>query len=169
MVELISRPEVGAVGAKLLYPDGRIQHAGVTMGIFDNCGHAFKALDGSTTHYFDFSDVVRNVSAVTGACLMTKRDIFWQVGGFDESDFAVAFNDIDLCLKVGQLGYRVIYTPHALLYHYEAHSKTSKDLIPHPEEVARMRAKWARVIERDPFYSPNLTRNDENYSFRTLE
>ena len=169
MVELVERPEVGVVGAKLLYPDRRIQHAGVVMGLYDNCGHAFKALDGEISHYFDFSDVIRNVSAVTGACLMTKRDIFFEAGGFDEVDFAVAFNDVDLCLKIGSLGYRVLYTPHALLYHHEAFSKTSKDLIPHPQEVARMRQKWASVIERDPFYSPNLTRNDEDYSIRKLE
>ena len=126
MVELAVRPEVGAVGAKLLYPDGRIQHAGVIMGLYDNCGHAFKGLDGSTGHYFDFTDVIRNVSAVTGACLMTRSDVFWKVGGFDEIQFAVAFNDIDLCLKIGNQGYRVLYTPHALLHHHEAFSKTSK-------------------------------------------
>ncbi len=168
MVELVERPEVGAVGAKLLYPDGRIQHAGVVMGLFDNCGHAFKSLDGSTSHYFDFSDVIRNVCAVTGACLMAKSQVFWQVGGFDETDFAVAFNDIDLCLKIGAAGHRVLYTPHALLHHYEAFSKTSKDLIPHPLEVARMRSKWGDVIAHDPFYSPNLTRNDEDYSLKRL-
>ena len=167
MLELVMRPEVGAVGARLLYPDGRIQHAGVVMGLFDNCGHAFKGLDGNVSHYFDFSDIVRNVSAVTGACLMTKAEIFWQVAGFDEADFAVAFNDIDLCLKIGSSGYRVLYTPYAALHHYEAFSKTSKDLIPHPEEVARMRFKWEKVIGADPYYNPNLTRNDEDYSLRT--
>ena len=167
MVELAVRPEVGAVGAKLLYPTGGIQHAGVVMGIYDNCGHAFKALDGSVPHYFDFSDVIRNVSAVTGACLMTRADVFWQVGGFDEAQFAVAFNDIDLCLKIGSAGYRVLYTPHAVLYHHEAFSKTSKDLIPHPDEVAAMRSKWSTVIAHDPFYSPNLTRNDEDFTPRT--
>ena len=166
MVELIERPEVGVVGAKLLYPDRRIQHAGVVMGLYDNCGHAFKGLDGDVSHYFDFPDVIRNVSAVTGACLMTKREVFWQAGGFDELDFAVAFNDIDLCLKIGILGYRVLYTPHALLYHHEAFSKTSRDLIPHPREVARMREKWADVIDKDPFYNPNLTRNEEDYSLK---
>lgn len=166
MVELVMRPEVGAVGAKLLYPNGRIQHAGVVMGIYDNCGHAFKGLDGKTSHYFDFSDVIRNVSAVTGACLMTKADIFREVRGFDESEFAVAFNDVDLCLKIGALGYRVLYTPYAVLTHHEAFSKTSKDLVPHPAEVDAMRAKWAKVIGQDPFYSPNLTRNDEDYSLR---
>ena len=167
MVELAVRPEVGAVGAKLLYPDGRIQHAGVVMGIYDNCGHAFKALDGSTSHYFDFTDIIRNVSAVTGACLMTRADVFWKVGGFDETQFAVAFNDIDLCLKIGNEGYRILYTPHALLYHHEAHSKTSKDLVPHPQEVEAMRLKWESVIDADPYYNPNLTRNDEDYSLKT--
>lgn len=169
MVELVMRPEVGAAGAKLLYPNGRIQHAGVVMGIYDNCGHAFKGLDGKTSHYFDFSDVIRNVSAVTGACLMTKADVFREVRGFDESEFAVAFNDVDLCLKIGSLGYRVLYTPYAVLHHHEAFSKTSKDLVPHPAEVDAMRAKWTRVIGNDPFYSPNLTRNDEDYSLRMRE
>lgn len=167
LVELSVRPEVGAVGAKLLFPNGRIQHAGVVMGLYDNCGHAFKALDGSVSHYFDFSDVIRNVSAITGACLMTRSEVFWQTGGFDENDFAVAFNDIDLCLKIGALGLRVLYTPHALLYHHEAFSKTSKDLRPHPEEVTRMRYKWEHLIAADPYYSPNLTRNDEDYSLKT--
>lgn len=167
MLELAMRPEVGAVGAKLLYPDGRIQHGGVVMGLYDNCGHAFKALDGNVRHYFDFSDIIRNVSAVTGACLMTKAEVFWQAEGFDENDFAVAFNDIDLCLKIGALGYRVLYQPHALLHHHEAFSKTSKDLVPHPNEVAAMRVKWEKAIAHDPFYSPNLTRNDEDYSLRT--
>ncbi len=167
MIELALRPEVGAVGAKLLYPNEAIQHAGVVMGLFDNCGHAFKGLAANVGHYFDLSDVVRNVSAVTGACLMTRANVFWQVGGFDESQFAVAFNDIDLCLKMGTCGYRVLYTPYAILYHHESLSKTSRDLIPHPEEVAAMKSKWERVISHDPFYSPNLTRVDEDYSFRT--
>src|SRR5579884_49511 len=167
MLELAMRPEVGAVGAKLLYPDGRIQHGGVVMGLYDNCGHAFKGLDGSVRHYFDFSDIIRNVSAVTGACLMTRAEVFWKAEGFDENDFAVAFNDIDLCLKIGALGYRVLYQPHAVLHHHEAFSKTSKDLVPHPNEVAAMRVKWEKVIANDPFYSPNLTRNDEDYSLRT--
>ncbi len=167
MLELAMRPEVGAVGAKLLYPNGAIQHAGVVMGLFDNCGHAFKGLNGSVGHYFDFSDVIRNVSAVTGACLMARANVFWQVGGFDETQFAVAFNDVDLCLKMGAFGYRVLYAPDAVLYHHESLSKTSKDLIPHPEEVAAMKSKWGKVIAHDPYYSPNLTRVDEDYSLRT--
>ncbi len=167
MVELAVRSEVGCVGAKLLYPEGRIQHAGVVMGLYDNCGHAFKGLDGSISHYFDFPDVIRNVSAVTGACLMTRSEVFWKVGGFNEVEFAVAFNDIDLCLKIGNEGYRVLYTPHALLYHHEAFSKTSRDLVPHPEEVQAMRLRWGNLIAADPYYNPNLTRNDEDYSLKT--
>jgi GT2 family glycosyltransferase len=166
MAEMAIRPEVGAVGAKLLYPDGRIQHAGVVMGLFENCGHAFKGLAGDGQHYFDFPDVIRNVSAVTGACLMTRAAVFREAGGFDEETFAVAFNDIDLCLKIGQKGYRVLYTPHALLYHHEAFSKTPEDIVPHPAEVAAMQQKWKDVIAADPYYSPNLTRTAEDYSFR---
>jgi len=164
MVEMSIRPEVGAVGAKLLYPDGRIQHAGVVMGIFENCGHAFKCLAGDMQHYFDFPDVIRNVSAVTGACLMTRAEVFWEAGGFDETNFAVAFNDIDLCLKIREMGYRIIYTPHALLYHHEAFSKTAKDLVPDSKEVKAMQSKWKAVIEADPYYNPNLTRSTEDYS-----
>ncbi len=107
------------------------------------------------------------MSAVTGACLMTRADVFWQVGGFDQTQFAVAFNDVDLCLKMGVCGYRVLYTPHAVLYHHESFSKSSKDFIPHPAEVAAMKSKWENVISHDPFYSPNLTRVDEDFSLRT--
>jgi O-antigen biosynthesis protein len=167
MLELALRPEAGAVGAKLLYPNGAIQHAGVVMGIYDNCGHAFKGLDGSKPYYFDFTDIIRDVSAVTGACLMARASVFWQAGGFDEDEFAVAFNDVDFCLKLGSLGYQNLYTPHAVLYHHESLSKTSKDLIPHPKEVAAMRVKWGKTIAHDPFYNPNLTRNSEDYSPRT--
>ena len=164
MVELSARPEVGAVGAKLLYPDGTIQHAGVALGIFGNCGHAFKSLPGDAQHYFDFPDVIRNVSAVTGACLMTRLDVFRETGGFDEQNFAVAFNDVDFCLRVREKGYRVIYTPHAQLYHYESFSKTTKDIIPRAKEVQALQSRWKDLIDADPYYSPNLTRTAEDYS-----
>ncbi|MGI8960412.1 MAG: glycosyltransferase [Bryobacteraceae bacterium] len=168
MVELIGRPEVGAVGAKLFFPNGSIQHAGVVMGLFDNCGHAFYSMDAGLPHYFGFTEMIRNVSAVTGACLMTKADVFWNVGGFDEDRLAVAFNDVDLCLKIGASGYRVLFTPFAQLYHHESFSKTQKDLIPHPTEVAIMQSKWREVIAADPYYSPNLTRRKTDYSLPTL-
>ncbi len=167
MVELAARPEVGAVGAKLLYPNGRIQHAGVVMGLYENCGHAFSGLPGGKIHYFGLSDSIRNVSAVTGACLMTRTEVFQEAGGFDAENFAIAFNDVDLCLKIAGRGYRVLFTPYALLYHHEAFSKSSKDFVPHPDEVARMQWKWRGVIECDPYYNVNLSRTRGDYSLRT--
>jgi O-antigen biosynthesis protein len=166
MAELAMRPEVGAIGAKLLYPGGLIQHAGVTMGLAEICGHSFKGLEGKQRHYYDFPDLVRNVSAVTAACVMVRAEVFRLVGGFDEEMFPIAYNDIDLALKIGAAGYRVLYTPHALLYHYEAFSKSDAELHPHPTETIALKTKWKKVIARDPFYNPNLTRHIENWSLR---
>jgi GT2 family glycosyltransferase len=169
MVELAARPQVGAVGAKLLYPDSRIQHAGVTIGLLGICGHGFKGAFDDQRTYFDFPDVIRNVSAVTGACMMTPAKLFWDAGGFDQEDFPVAYQDVDYCLKLHEKGYRVLYTPHAKLYHYEAFSKREEDKDPNPEETTAFQAKWQRYIESDPFYSPNLTRCGEDYSLRKKE
>jgi len=166
MVELGVQPDVGAVGARLLFPDGRIQHAGLVIGLFGVAGHAFKGCFGDERVYFDFPDIIRDVSAVTGACMLVRREVFQQVGGFDEQHFPVAFNDVDLCLKIRRAGYRVLYTPHATLHHYEAVSKAPEDIDPRPEETAAFRAKWQDVIEHDPFYNPNLTRDAEDYSLR---
>jgi GT2 family glycosyltransferase len=166
MVEHAVRPEVGAVGARLLYPDGTIQHAGVVMGIFGTCGHAFKGAFGDQRTYFDFPDVVRDVSALTAACLMMRREVFDRAGGFDPIQFPVAYNDIDLTLSIGKLGYQIVYTPHASLYHFEASSKSPEDLDPRPAETAALRRKWKDVIDRDPFYNPNLSLTAENYSLR---
>jgi len=166
MVELAARPEVGAVGAKLLYPDGMIQHAGVTMGLAEICGHSFKGSRGDERHYYDFPDLIRNVSAVTAACLMTRADVFKKLGGFEEAMFPIAYNDIDLCLRIGAAGYRILYTPHALLYHYEAFSKSENELHPHPAETLALKERWRAIIARDPYYNPNLTRQRENWSIR---
>jgi glycosyltransferase involved in cell wall biosynthesis len=164
MLEHAQRPEVGAVGAQLWYPNDLIQHAGVVMGIFANCSHAFKGLPGGVPHYFDFPNLIRNCSAVTGACLMVGRDKFFEAGAFDEANLAVAFQDVDLCLKLLELGYRNVYTPYARLYHYESATKTEKDKIPDPAEDVFMKKKWARYIADDPYYNPNLTRRKEDFS-----
>ena len=166
MVELASRPEVGAVGAKLLYPDGTIQHAGVVVGLFDICGHAFRGACDEDRLYFDFPSVIRDVSAVTAACMMVPAKRFRECDGFDEDALPIAYQDVDLCLKLRQRGYRVLVTPHARLYHHEATSKRPEDKDPSPSETMAFKARWKAIIENDPFYNPNLTRSDENYSYR---
>lgn len=164
MLEHAQRPEIGAVGAQLWFPNNLIQHAGVVMGIYGNCSHAFKGLPGGVPHYFDFPNVIRNCSAVTAACLLIARDKFFEVGGFDGINLAVAFQDVDLCLKLLERGYRNVYTPYARLYHYESATKTEKDKIPDPAEDNFMKKKWARYIADDPYYNPNLTRRGEDYA-----
>lgn len=162
MIEHVQRPEVGAVGARLLYPDGRVQHAGVVLGVGGLAGHAFKYLPGDEPGYLSLGAVVRNVSAVTGACLMTRRDVFDGVGGFDER-LPVAYNDIDFCLRVLEAGKLVVYTPFARLYHYESATRGPS----HPKEADEfMWSRWGDVLRDDPYYSPNLTRRREDYGLR---
>jgi len=165
MLEHAQRPEIGAVGAKLLYPNGLIQHAGVVMGIFGSSGHAFKMLPGdevSGWRYFGLPHLVRNTSAVTAACLLLRREVFEEVGGFDEEHLPVAFQDVDLCLRILDRGYRNVYTPYARLYHYESVTKTEKT--PNRAEVEYLMGRWSRWIACDPYYSPHLTRRSEDYA-----
>jgi GT2 family glycosyltransferase len=164
LVEQGQRPTVGAVGARLLYPSGLIQHAGVVMGLWQNTGHAFRNLPDTSEAYFGFPQVMRNCSAVTAACMMTKRDLFLRLGGFDEVHLAVAFQDVDYCLRVREAGLYVVYTPHCTLIHHEAVTKAEK--IANPREVGYMQTRWAAVIASDPFYSPHLARNSEDYGLR---
>lgn len=169
MVEHAARPEVGAVGARLLYPDGRIQHAGVVIGIFGVCGHVFKGFPGNRATYQGLGETVRNVSAVTGACLMVRAEVFREAGGFEEERFPVAYNDIDLCLRILRRGRRVVYTPHALLYHHEAYSKPWRHRDPSLAEIRAFQTRWSGYIRYDPFYNPNLTRADESCGLRSRE
>lgn len=164
MVEQGQRPTVGAVGAKLIYPSGNIQHAGVLMGIYECISHAFKHLPANSLHYFAFPQMIRNCSAVTAACMLTRRAVYWEMGGLDETSLAVAFQDVDYCLKLCKAGYRIVYTPLARLIHYE--SVTKEEKIPNWKEVRYMQKKWREVIAHDPFYNPNLTRKAEDYSLR---
>jgi glycosyltransferase involved in cell wall biosynthesis/2-polyprenyl-3-methyl-5-hydroxy-6-metoxy-1,4-benzoquinol methylase len=163
LVEQAQRPEVGAVGAKLLYPDNRIQHGGVILGIFGGAGHAFRNLPDNRTAYFGLADLARNCSAVTAACMMVSRKLFMEIGGFDEQ-LKVVYNDVDLCLRMRQRGYLILYTPFAVLYHFE--SATRGRLRPVREEELFCR-RWDDVIRLgDPYYNPSLTLTREDWSLR---
>lgn len=163
MLEHAERPEVGAVGAKLLYGDGRIQHAGVVVGINRVAANAFRTWPGETIGNPRLADLTRNCSAVTGACMMVPRRVFDQVGGFDER-LRVVLNDVDLCLRIREQGYLVVYTPHAVMYHYEGSSRGR--LHPPPDERV-FGERWRAFLDRgDPYYSPNLTRHHDDWSIR---
>ncbi len=159
MVEIAQRPDVGIVGAKLLYPDDTIQHAGVVLGPFGGTVHVFKRLPGIKPSLFDLPDVTRNISAVTFACALIDREVFEAIGGLDEVNLPVAYNDTDFCLRAREAGYEVIYTPHACLHHYES---VTKVVIAHPYETVYLKQRWGHVIAHDPFYNPNLTRQAED-------
>ncbi len=175
MMEHIQRPEVGVVGAKLLYPDNTVQHAGVVIGIGGTAGHSFKHFPGDHPGYCGFLNVVRNCSAVTGACMLFRKEVFVQVGGFDALHLPINYNDIDFCLKAREHGYLVVWTPFARLYHYENASK-GRDFDHRPADPAygRQRAaeaayfhrRWPQVLAHDPYYNPNLTRRRTNYALR---
>jgi GT2 family glycosyltransferase len=161
MVEHIVRPEIGAVGAKLLYPDGRIQHAGVVLGVRGMAGHAFKYSPNSEQGYQGLAHLVRNVSAVTAACMLVSRSVFDRVKGFDV-ELPVEYNDVDLCLRIAQEGYRIIYAPDAVLYHYESITRMGTRCRTDEE---RARKIWGELIRRgDRYYNPNLTLAREDWS-----
>lgn len=167
MVEQAQRPSIGAVGALLLYPNNTIQHAGVIAGIGDVAGHSHKYYPANASGYVNQIQTINNYLAVTAACLMCRREVFKEVGGFEE-ELTVAFNDVDLCFKMIEKGYRNIYLPHVILYHYESKSRgyenNSDKLKRYFKEVEYMKSKWNKFIDRDPCYNPNLTRKKENFS-----
>jgi O-antigen biosynthesis protein len=168
LVEQAQRPEIGAVGALLLYPDHTIQHAGVVLGIGGAAGHSHKHFPADADGYFGQIKTVNNYSSVTAACLMCRREVFEQVGGFTE-DLAVSLNDVDLCLKMLNAGYWNVYLPHVTLYHYESKSRgndhlTMEKLARSIQEQAYLKHQWGKLIESDPCYSPHLTRKREDYS-----
>lgn len=174
MMEHMTRKEVGAVGAKLIYYDHTIQHAGVIIGITNICGHAFRRFPADHPGYFGQLQAVRNCSAVTGACMLVKKAIFQAVGGFDQKNLPISFNDVDLCLKILEKGYLIVWTPYALLYHHEYASRgDDRDLQGSSRkkyqrviaELDFFEKKWGRYIDNDPYYNPNLTRLFENYGF----
>ncbi len=169
LLSFASLPGVGAVGARLLYPNGAIQHAGVVTGINGVAGHAFKGFPRHDVGYFNGAILPRTVSACTAACLMMRREHFDAVGGFDEQGLAIAFNDVDLCLKLGKTGLRNVYCPYAELYHYESASRgfetTPEKFLRFEGEIATMKQRWGDRLPNDPYYNPNLTILTEDYVF----
>lgn len=150
------QPDIGAVGARLLYPNNRNQHAGVVLGVNGLSTHIFHNQPANQVGYCGFTHVIRNYSAVTGAVLATRMGVIRQVGALNPK-LRVDYNDIDFCLRVREAGYRIVYTPHATLYHFEGSS-----LVRHavdPADQAEFLARWGEVLENDPYYNPQLPRN----------
>ena len=170
MVAQAARPEVGAVGAALLYENGRVQHGGVVLGVGAAepvAGHLYAGARSLEKSYFNHLRLARTVSAVTAACLAMRKSVFLEAGGFDAENLAVAFNDVDLCLKIGALGYQLIWTPRAILTHLESASRGA-DTEPvaadrFRAEVAYMRRRWGPVLDADPFYGPNFDKAHVDY------
>jgi GT2 family glycosyltransferase len=167
MVSFAARPDIGCVGARLWYPDGRLQHGGVVLGIGGIAGHAHKYLPRGQNGYFGRALLHQSYSAVTAACLLLRREVFEQVGGLDEA-LVIAFNDVDFCLRVREAGYRNVWTPYAEMIHHESASRGEEDS---PEKIARfgreiafVEARWGEQLRTDPAYNPNLTLVHEDYS-----
>ena len=170
MLGVCQRKDVGAVGARLYYPNNRIQHAGIVIGIGGVAGAMFVDLPKGRGGYMHKAAIMQDLSAVTAACMLVKREAFEKAGGFTK-ELAVAFNDVDLCLKIGKSGYRIVYDPFAELYHDESRTRGAEDT---PEKVRRfqseieyMRVHWLDIIKNgDPNYNPNLSLKKWNYSLR---
>jgi O-antigen biosynthesis protein len=170
MVAFAQQTRIGCVGAKLLYPDRTVQHAGVIAGIGGVAGHSHKYFEEGALGYFSRLKVAQNVSAVTGACLLVRREIFLEVGGLDEERLKVAFNDVDFCFRVMKAGYLNVFIPWAQLIHHESKSRGAEDT---PEkrtrfesEIRQMQRMWPDLIAHDPFYNPNLSREFEDFRLR---
>ncbi len=173
MISYLKRDDVGAVGAKLLYKDKSYQHAGVVIGIGGIADHLFKGINDSDHTYMNRAQMVQDLNAVTAACLMTKKSVFDKVNGFDEG-LRVAFNDIDLCLRIRKVGYLIVYNPYSSFFHYESKSRGLEDT---PEKVKRFNNEFAYFVKRweqklnegDEYYNRNLTLRQNNMALRNLK
>jgi GT2 family glycosyltransferase len=154
------RPEVGAVGARLLYADGTLQHGGIVLGPGLNAAHMLRGADRADPGHDGQLATARSFSAVTGACMALRRAVYQEVGGMDEVNFAVAFNDVDLCLRLGEFGYRVVWTPFAELFHLESQTRgqasTAASRATESREVNKLWRLWRHAFDSDPFHNPNL-------------
>lgn len=172
MVSQASRSDIGCVGAMLYYPDDTIQHAGVILGLGDVAGHAHKYMRRGSSGYFNRACAVQNYGAVTAACLAVRKSVFLEVGGLNEANLTVAYNDVDLCLKVQATGYRNLWTPYAQLYHHESKSR-GKDNTPEKKarywsEVAYMKKMWGSVLVNDRYHHPAFTKTAEQFQLRRM-
>jgi GT2 family glycosyltransferase/glycosyltransferase involved in cell wall biosynthesis len=167
MLSHAARAEVGAVGARLWYPDGTLQHGGVILGLGGVAGHAFPHIPRGHPGYFNRAVLQQNCSAVTGACMAVRKRVFEELGGFDERNLGVTFNDIDFCLRLTQRGYRTVWTPYANLIHHESasrgHQRTLEEQVEFERAVDYMHATWGAQLLRDPFYNPNLSLNPPGF------
>ncbi|MFT6989971.1 MAG: GT2 family glycosyltransferase [Paraglaciecola sp.] len=170
MLGHVLREDVGCVGAKLLYPDGRIQHAGVVMGYGGGAGHAHKYFPRYHPGYMNRLVATQNYSAVTAACLLVMKQDYLDVAGLDECNLKVAFNDVDFCLNVLQLGRRNVYCAEAELFHHESvsrgHDHSEEKRMRFEKELHFIQSRWATYIDKDPAYNVNLTLRRENFSIR---
>ena len=172
MLGVCQRPEVGGVGAKLIYPDNTIQHAGCVIGMGGIAGHMFVDMPADRTGYLHKASLLQDMSAVTAACLLMKKEVFEQAGGFTE-ELAVAFNDVDLCLKVRKNGYLIVYDPYAKLYHRESKTRGAEDskekVRRFQTEIEYMRCHWIDILKNgDPCYNKNLSLTKWNYSLKPI-
>jgi GT2 family glycosyltransferase len=168
MVGHLIQNRVGVVGAKLFYPDGRVQHAGDAVGPGGCADHMHSMIAHDDPGYCNRAVVAQDLSAVTGACLLTWKYLYQELGGLDEKNLKIAFNDVDYCLRVREAGHRVVWTPHAELYHHESgsrgrdESEEARNLT--RREADRMRARWRHAMRHDPFYNPNLSYDRPDFS-----
>lgn len=172
MVEHIQRPEVGAVGAKLLYSDKTVQHAGVILGLGSVAGHAHKRFKSYEPGYAARLQTIQGLSGVTAACLLTKLKVHKAIGGFNEKDLAVAFNDVDYGLKIRKMGLSIIYTPFACIFHHESISRgfdtTREKKLRASKEAKYMKKIWGDKLYSDPAYNTNLTLAAEDFSIKKV-
>ena len=162
MVGYLQMPGVGIVGALLRFPDGRVQHAGIVAGLEGGrCGHAFRLSSLNDRGYYSLISVARNCFGVTAACLLVPRSLYLRLGGFNEKEFAVAYNDPDFCFRAHDLGYRIVYTPNAELIHYEG---ATRDFGDDPDEEHAYLEKYSE--RRDPYYNPNFSTAEGNFRFQ---
>ncbi|MBR2861888.1 MAG: glycosyltransferase family 2 protein [Clostridia bacterium] len=170
MLMFAQRSDVGAVGAMLYYPDDTIQHAGVILGIGGVAGHGHKHTPRGGFGYMSRATIAQNYTAVTFACVLIPKSVYNQVGGLDVG-YQVAFNDVDMCMRIREAGYLIVFTPYAELYHYESKSRGSEDtpekVLRFQSEVYRFQERWGKELEAgDPYYNPNLTLAYEDFSVK---